>query len=183
MFLERSDGLYYHHHHHHMSVMQLGHLLTRSGLTYLEVYSEVCHDSLCILLHCGITYREHLWKFFRVYGHKLYFLQVYFRITQARRVNPGCSEGAGKERGCVCSVCSVERRRLPWGTRANIPASRRPYVNDCYEHYLDVLWHQYTRSEIRKGKQTNSSPQKNDLTVLIGPSSIGTCMFWLQILK
>jgi hypothetical protein len=28
-----------------MSVMELGHLLTRSGLTYLEVSSEVCHDS------------------------------------------------------------------------------------------------------------------------------------------
>ena len=36
-----------HHHHHHMSVMELGHLLTRSGLTYLEVSSEVCHDSFC----------------------------------------------------------------------------------------------------------------------------------------
>ena len=35
------------HHHHHMSVMVLGHLLTRSGLTYLEVSSEVCHDSFC----------------------------------------------------------------------------------------------------------------------------------------
>jgi len=32
-------------HHHHMSVMELGHLLTRSGLTYPEVSSEVCHDS------------------------------------------------------------------------------------------------------------------------------------------
>jgi len=30
-----------------MSVMQLGHVLTRSGLTYLEVSSEVCHDSFC----------------------------------------------------------------------------------------------------------------------------------------
>jgi len=29
----------------HMSVMELGHLLTRSGLTFLEVSSEVCHDS------------------------------------------------------------------------------------------------------------------------------------------
>ena len=37
----------HHHHHHHMSVMELGHLLTRSGLTYLEVSSEVCHDSFC----------------------------------------------------------------------------------------------------------------------------------------
>jgi hypothetical protein len=26
-------------------LMELGHLLTRSGLTYLEVSSEVCHDS------------------------------------------------------------------------------------------------------------------------------------------
>ena len=27
--------------------MELGHLLTRSGLTYPEVSSKVCHDSLC----------------------------------------------------------------------------------------------------------------------------------------
>ena len=40
---------HHHHHHHHMSVMELGHLLTRSGLTYLEVSSEVCHDSFCQL--------------------------------------------------------------------------------------------------------------------------------------
>jgi len=31
-----------------MSVMELGHLLTRSGLTYLEVSSEVWHDYLKI---------------------------------------------------------------------------------------------------------------------------------------
>jgi len=36
-------------HHHHISVMELGHLLTRSGLTYPEVFSEVCHDSFCQL--------------------------------------------------------------------------------------------------------------------------------------
>ena len=40
---------HHHHHHNHMSVMELGHLLTRSGLTYLEVSSEVCHDSFCQL--------------------------------------------------------------------------------------------------------------------------------------
>jgi len=32
-----------------MCVMELGHLLTRSGLTFLEVSSEVYHDSLCQL--------------------------------------------------------------------------------------------------------------------------------------
>jgi len=32
-----------------MSAMELGHLLTRSGLTYPEVTSEVFHDSFCQL--------------------------------------------------------------------------------------------------------------------------------------
>ena len=36
-------------HHHHISVMELGHLLTRSGLTCPEVFSNVCHDSFCQL--------------------------------------------------------------------------------------------------------------------------------------
>ena len=42
---------YYHHHHHHhlRSVMELGHLLTRSCLTYPEISSKVYHDSLCQL--------------------------------------------------------------------------------------------------------------------------------------
>jgi len=39
--------MYNHHHHHHVSVMELGHLLTRSGLTYPEVSSKLCHDSIC----------------------------------------------------------------------------------------------------------------------------------------
>ena len=37
------------HHHHHISVTELGHLLTRSGLTYPEVSSKVCHNSFCQL--------------------------------------------------------------------------------------------------------------------------------------
>ena len=32
-----------------LSVMDLGHLLTRSGITYPEVSSKVCHDSFCQL--------------------------------------------------------------------------------------------------------------------------------------
>jgi hypothetical protein len=35
------------HHHHHLSFMQLGHLLTRSGLTCPEASTKVCHDSFC----------------------------------------------------------------------------------------------------------------------------------------
>ena len=41
--------IYHHHHHHHISFMELGHLLTRSGLTYPEVFSKVYHDSFCPL--------------------------------------------------------------------------------------------------------------------------------------
>ena len=40
---------HHHHHHHHISVMELGHLLTRSGLTYPEVSSRVYHDFFCQL--------------------------------------------------------------------------------------------------------------------------------------
>ena len=43
------EAVYSHHHHHHISFMELGHLLTRSGLTYPEVSSKVYHDSFCQL--------------------------------------------------------------------------------------------------------------------------------------
>ena len=43
------DVRFFHHHHRHISVVELGHLLTRSGLTYPEVSSKVCHDSFCQL--------------------------------------------------------------------------------------------------------------------------------------
>ena len=35
--------------HHRISIMELGHLLTHSDLTYPEVSSKVCHDSFCQL--------------------------------------------------------------------------------------------------------------------------------------
>jgi hypothetical protein len=39
----------HHHHHHHQSFMELGHLLTRSGLTHPEVSLTVYHDFFCQL--------------------------------------------------------------------------------------------------------------------------------------
>ena len=42
------------HHHHHMSFLELGHLLTRSGLTYPEVSSKVYHNSFCQLGSCSV---------------------------------------------------------------------------------------------------------------------------------
>ena len=41
--------LFYHHYHHHISVMELGHSLTRSGLTYSQVSKKFYHDSFCQL--------------------------------------------------------------------------------------------------------------------------------------
>jgi len=40
------------HHHHNISVMELGHLLNRSGLTHPEVSSKFYHDSFCHLESC-----------------------------------------------------------------------------------------------------------------------------------
>ena len=45
--LGREISLRHHHHHHHISFMELGHLLTRSGLTNTEVSSKVYHNSFC----------------------------------------------------------------------------------------------------------------------------------------
>ena len=42
-------SVYHNYYHHHISVMEMGHLLTRSGLMYPEVSSKVCHDSFCQL--------------------------------------------------------------------------------------------------------------------------------------
>jgi len=46
MFQLRYVYIFYH---HHIPFMQLGHLLTRSGLTYPEVSSKVYNDSFCQL--------------------------------------------------------------------------------------------------------------------------------------
>jgi len=51
----RNEYHHHHHHHHVSSVMELGHLLTRSGLTYPEVFSKVFHDSFCQL---GSRYKQ-----------------------------------------------------------------------------------------------------------------------------
>jgi len=47
--VQNSYNRHHHHHHHHKSVMELGHLLTRSGLTYPEASSKFYHDSCCQL--------------------------------------------------------------------------------------------------------------------------------------
>jgi len=41
--------------HHRKSIMQSGHLLTRSSLTYPEVSSKFCHNSFC-QLHNSVSF-------------------------------------------------------------------------------------------------------------------------------
>ena len=56
-------SVHHHHHHHHISVMELDHLLTRSGLTYPEVSSKVCHDSFCQLgnsVACSTCFEQYI---------------------------------------------------------------------------------------------------------------------------
>jgi hypothetical protein len=43
----KNQILNYHHHNDHVSFMELGHLLTRCGLTCPEASAKVCHDSFC----------------------------------------------------------------------------------------------------------------------------------------
>ena len=46
-FISAAVIVFHHHHHHHISVMQLGHLLTRSILTYPKICLKFYHDSFC----------------------------------------------------------------------------------------------------------------------------------------
>ena len=53
MTAAHSAEFIHHHHHHHISVMELGYLLTHSGLMYPEVSSKVCqfiHHSCKIIV-------------------------------------------------------------------------------------------------------------------------------------
>ena len=73
-----------HHHHHHISFMDLGHLLTRSGLTYPEVSSKVFHDCFCQLessvkKNCPASFHETCqWLKFPLNG-----LRAQSRVTPA----------------------------------------------------------------------------------------------------
>jgi hypothetical protein len=49
-------GIYSHYHHHHVSFMELGHLLTRSGLTCPEVSLKVCQSGSSVSLPWVVYY-------------------------------------------------------------------------------------------------------------------------------
>ena len=97
----------HHHHHHHICVMQSGHLLTRSGLTYPEVSSEVCHDSFCqsdssvSLPWVIITHHHH---------HHISVMQSGHMLTRSCLTYPEVSSEV-----CHDSFCQSESSvSLPW---------------------------------------------------------------------
>ena len=69
--------------HHHITFMELGHLLTCSGLTYPEVSSEVYHDSSCQLGSSAsllwVIYFEAFYLHV-VLSHILRFTDIYYAV-------------------------------------------------------------------------------------------------------
>ena len=49
---------HHHHHHHHQANMELGHFLTRSGLTGLEVSWMVSSSFFCLLIYSLLVFSE-----------------------------------------------------------------------------------------------------------------------------
>jgi hypothetical protein len=89
---------HHHHHHHHISVMELGQLLTRSGLTYPEVSSKVCHDYFYQLgnsvslhyspinLHINnniniFFYKYKIYKEYKIYRYEKYTLVLFLILV------------------------------------------------------------------------------------------------------
>ena len=68
--------------------MKLGHLLTHSGLTYPEVSSKVCHDSIC---HLGNSVSLP-WV---IYYETFYFPKIMYCVIHQN------NKGKGKGHACT----------------------------------------------------------------------------------
>ena len=67
-----------HHHHYHLAIMQLGHVLTRSGFTHPEVSSRISPGSFCLLIwsffyYPGQSHIRHSINLYPVSSVVLYF--------------------------------------------------------------------------------------------------------------
>ena len=67
---------HHHHHHHHLSVMELGHLLTRSGLTYPEVSSN---SAMIPFASLGIVFN---YPGYFIARHSIYMLYAFSLVFQ-----------------------------------------------------------------------------------------------------
>ena len=106
-------------------LMELGHLLTRSGLTYPEVSSKVCLDSFCQLGNsvsspwvkiCPASFRETCqWLKFPPNG-----LRAQSRVSPVVGLLPSPSGPA-----CLQHVNRMPRNRLPRVMKRYSPTGRR----------------------------------------------------------
>jgi len=80
-------------------VMELGHLLTRSGLTYPEVSSRICHDSFCQLGNSvslpWVIYYKAFYLRVLLYGFFLWDLPV-FKISPELVTGPEQGTSSGR---------------------------------------------------------------------------------------
>jgi hypothetical protein len=94
-------------HHHHPSVIELGHLLTRSGLTHPEVSSKVCHDSFCQLGNSvslpWVIYHEAFY---------LHVVCVYFAQNMALLFEIQLPGRSDTQSMCSCLYISVGRCQM-----------------------------------------------------------------------
>ena len=67
-------NLHLHHHHHHISVMELGHLLTRSGPTYPEFLQR---STMIPSASCGVVFHYPEWS---ISMHSIYESYVYLTV-------------------------------------------------------------------------------------------------------
>ena len=84
-------GNHHHPYHHHISVMELGHLLTCSSLTYPEVSSKVCHDPFCQLGNSFSLPWVIYYKAFYLYVVRCILMLHYtpiFQVTSFPQVSP-----------------------------------------------------------------------------------------------
>ena len=121
----------YHHHHHHISFMELGHLLTRSILTYPEVSSKVYHDSFCQMDSSvslpWVIYHHH-------HHHHISVMELGHLLTRSGLTYPEVSSKVYHD-----SFCQLDNSvSLPWVI----------YHHHHHHHHISVteLGHLLTRS-------------------------------------
>jgi len=101
-------------HHHHISVMELGHLLTRSGLTYPEVSSKICHDSFCQLGNSVSLPWVIYYGAFYLPRNRLYSVMIWTGFKWARWVSISgfCEQGDGKKKEMANFFTKWQRIKL-----------------------------------------------------------------------
>ena len=137
LFWRNSKSSISYSYHHHISVMELGHLLTRSGLTYPEVSSKVCHDSFCQLgnsvsLPWVIYYGAY--SRYTVKGNSGYLHKNKILIKFNNKLSKSVEINKGVRQGCPLS----------------------PKLFNIYLDEIITKWQKQDKTEIKLSKKTSN---------------------------